>query len=256
MQQLTLKKEDIYHGSLILVAPNHPVRWVPQSCELSSVAVRKPKVLLKSQAAIPLNHLLSGLRSKRNIVAVSGFRTRAQQWDIWDTSLEKSGFAFTQKFVAVPGHSEHETGLAIDLAENKADIDFVCPDFPRTGIFKKFRQAAPHFGFVERYQAGKEAITGIGAEPWHWRYVGFPHSLIMAKKGMVLEEYLHFLKVASCWKRPYIIRTDRNVFELSYIPMENLREKKISIPKSVPYTISGTNEGGVVICLWRSCYAN
>lgn len=79
--------------------------------------------------------------------------------------------------------SEHQTGLAIDLAENKEQIDFICPHFPYTGICGEFRAAAPRFGFIERYVSGKEQITGIGAEPWHFRYVGYPHSVIMAEKN-------------------------------------------------------------------------
>ena len=53
---------------------------------------------------------------------------------------------------------------------------------------------APYRGFVERYLSGKENVTGIGAEPWHFRYVGYPHSVIMTRRGLVLEEYLQFLK--------------------------------------------------------------
>lgn len=91
---------------------------------------------------------------------------------------------------ALPACSEHETGLAIDLAANAQDIDFICPEFPRSGICQKFREAAPYYGFVERYAKEKEPVTGISGEPWHFRYVGTPHSEIMARKGMCLEEYV------------------------------------------------------------------
>ena len=123
------------------------------------------------------------------IVPVSGFRSRAEQQAIWDSSLAEHGRAFTETYVARPGCSEHETGLAIDLAENRPDIDFLCPQFPDEGVCRLFRLAAPEFGFVLRYPAGKEHITGIGHEPWHFRYVGRPHAGEMALYGLTLEEY-------------------------------------------------------------------
>ena len=83
-----------------------------------------------------------------------------------------------------------ETGLAIDLALNAPDIDFICPEFPRTGICRKFRELAPYYGFIERYQKAKEPITGISEEPWHFRYVGTPHSVVIAENGLSLEEYI------------------------------------------------------------------
>ena len=121
---------------------------------------------------------------------VSGWRSHREQQKIWDDTIAEKGELFTRKYVAVPGCSEHETGLAIDLAENAPEIDFICPEFPRTGICGKFRERAPHYGFIERYPKGKESVTGIGAEPWHFRYVGLPHSLIMTGLGLVLEEYV------------------------------------------------------------------
>ena len=126
---------------------------------------------------------LAKIHCRNEIVAVSGFRTQEEQEKIWNDTLAESGLDFTKKYVAVPRHSEHQTGLAIDLAENKEQIDFICPHFPYTGIWGKFRMTAPRFGFVERYVSGKEQITGIGAEPWHFRYVGYPHSVIMTDGG-------------------------------------------------------------------------
>ncbi len=113
-----------------------------------------------------------------------------EQTQIYEDSLRENGGEFTKKFVALPGCSEHQTGLAIDLGLCKEEIDFICPDFPYEGICQKFRQMAPDYGFVERYPAGKEKVTGIGHEPWHFRYVGRPHARIMTDRGLVLEEYL------------------------------------------------------------------
>lgn len=64
--------------------------------------------------------------------------------------LQENGTEFTAKFVAMPGHSEHQTGLAIDLGLRQPDIDFIRPAFPYEGICQKFRELAPAFGFIER----------------------------------------------------------------------------------------------------------
>lgn len=85
--------------------------------------------------------------------------------------------------MAFPDHSEHQTGLAIDLAEDRPDIDFIRPQFPYEGICRKFRERAAEFGFVERYKSEKQKITGIGAEPWHFRYVGRPMQRLWKRQG-------------------------------------------------------------------------
>lgn len=64
------------------------------------------------------------------------------------------------------------------------------PAFPYEGVCQMFRERAAEFGFVERYPAGKEPITGIAHEPWHFRYVSPPHARAMVRRGLVLEEYL------------------------------------------------------------------
>ena len=99
--------------------------------------------------------------------------------------------------------------------------------------------------------AGKEEITGIGAEPWHFRYVGYPHSVIMAERNMVLEEYIEFLHTTTEWGKPYIFRDNEAWAEISCISLENGGKETLEVPKEALYQISGTNEGGVVVTLWR-----
>lgn len=149
-----------------------------------------PEILMEETAARALRALLRELGAEGQIVPVSGYRTMEEQTQIYEDSLRENGGEFTKKFVALPGCSEHQTGLAIDLGLCKDEIDFICPDFPYEGICQKFRLMAQDYGFVERYPAGKEAVTGIGHEPWHFRYVGRPHARIMTDRGLVLEEYL------------------------------------------------------------------
>ncbi len=174
---------------LILVNRENPLRRFPDADMLESVLEEYPDVLMEHRAARALRALLEAIGNRGEIIPVSGFRTQAEQQKIWDDTLLERGEEFTRKFVAYPGCSEHQTGLAIDLGANLPEIDFICPEFPDTGIFGKFREKAADFGFIERYPKGKEAVTGIGAEPWHFRYVGVPHAAVMKAGGLVLEEY-------------------------------------------------------------------
>lgn len=253
MAQVMLREEDVYRGALILVTPSFPLRRFQEASGLRSVFGRSG-ILLKKQAAEALGALLTDIRCTDEITAVSGYRTREKQEEIWEGSLAEHGEEFTRKFVAVPGHSEHQTGYAVDLAENAQEIDFICPEFPRTGIFRRFRERMADFGFIERYAAGKESITGIGAEPWHFRYVGYPHSVLMNKNGIAMEEYIGFLRENTEWGHPYTFRDQENQIEVSYIRVEDTDPLALDIPDGYLYGSSGTNEGGVVVSLWRERY--
>ena len=84
--------------------------------------------------------------------------------------------------VAVPGTSEHQLGLALDLiAEYDGDS---------TATWNWLRENCQRYGFILRYPAEKEAITGISYEPWHFRYVGTAAATEIMERGLCLEEYL------------------------------------------------------------------
>ena len=170
--------------ALMLVNQQHPVSLSPRSLVLVG-----GQVLLEQCAATALNQLMEELDGWQYITAVSGWRSQEEQCEIYLQSLLENGEEFTNKFVARPGHSEHQTGLAIDLGLKQPDIDFLRPNFPYEGICQTFRELAADYGFIERYPAGKEAITGIAHEPWHFRYVGVPHAKIMVDHNWTLEEY-------------------------------------------------------------------
>ena len=176
-------------NSLILVNSQHTYSQDTKQ-DLISVHDDHPDILLEREAVCALSRIMEPLGGWEFIVPVSGWRSLEEQLEIYAKSLQENGPEFTAKFVAIPGHSEHQTGLAIDLGLRQPDIDFIRPAFPYEGICQKFRELAPAFGFIERYPAGKEHITGIAHEPWHFRYVGTPHSEIMTFKGLTLEEYL------------------------------------------------------------------
>ena len=175
---------------LILVNRQHALPEDEAVPALVPVLPQYPGILLEAEAARQLNRLMDGLDGWRNILPVSDWRSMEEQTALYYQSLQENGREFTEKYVAFPGCSEHQTGLAIDLGLAGPDVDFIRPAFPDEGICRLFRQRMADYGFVERYPAGKEAVTGIAHEPWHFRYVGIFHARRMARRGLTLEEYL------------------------------------------------------------------
>lgn len=90
--------------------------------------------------------------------------------------------------VAIPGTSEHQVGLALDIEPPDEDND-------EAGLYAWLAENAYRFGFVLRYPADKTAITAIQYEPWHFRYVGLEAAREMHERRVCLEEYLGILDV-------------------------------------------------------------
>lgn len=234
----------IHNGLLILVNAEHPIQHMERPA--LAPAVPGSDILLDTRAAAMLSGLISRIGAAGEIVPVSGWRSEAEQREIWDGSMSESGEEFTRKYVALPGCSEHQTGLAIDLALRADNIDFIRPEFPYDGVCGRFRALAADYGFVERYQSGKEGVTGIAAEPWHFRYVGRPHARIMCEMGLCLEEYVEYLRAYPYPERLLEVRGE--VYEVE-VGFAGARDALV-LPDA-PYQVSGNNVDGYIYTLWR-----
>lgn len=127
------------------------------------------------------------------IEADSTYRSVARQQEIWDEFLAEKGEEYTKKYVAVPGTSEHHTGLAIDIKLNKNGTIVYDNDemTAERDIFSRIHAKLAKYGFILRYPEGKEDITGYGAEVWHFRYIDDPEiAQEIMDKGITFEEYL------------------------------------------------------------------
>ena len=204
-------------------------------------------VCLAGCAAYALSALMEELDGWRQIAAVSGWRSMREQQCIWEDSLAENGQVFTETYVALPGHSEHQTGLAIDLGRKQEVIDFIRPEFPYDGICGTFRQRAADYGFIERYPEGKEDITGIGHEPWHFRYVGVPHAGVMASLGLTLEEYISFLCRFPYGTQAYTVRDGGRDYHISYQEVPPRGETWLEVEEGTACMISGNNVNGCII---------
>ena len=122
----------------------------------------------------------------------SVYRSVKRQQEIWDEFIEKYGEEYTISHVAVPGHSEHHTGLAIDicLVVNGTVIDDNDEMIAQREIFAKIHEKLADYGFILRYPEGKKYITGYDYEPWHLRFVLIDNAKAIKNQDVTLEEFL------------------------------------------------------------------
>ncbi|WP_163655061.1 D,D-carboxypeptidase/D,D-dipeptidase VanXY [Listeria sp. PSOL-1] len=178
---------------LQLVNRNHPLLENNEPKHLVLTPYADKDIYLHPQLAQEFKRLITDLRLEDKIMILDGYRTQKEQERLWDYSIEKNGRTYTEEFVAYPGCSEHQTGLAIDIGLRGEKHDFIAPNFNDGEVVEKFLTHMKDYGFILRYPKNKKEITGIGYEPWHFRYVGIPHSQMITDQQWTLEEYIQFL---------------------------------------------------------------
>lgn len=182
---------DPYSGYGQLVNRSYPI---PNAASYKPTDLKKVaygNVQLRAEAADAMNRMVADFKKaypKYNLYAQSGYRTHSQQVYLYDRQIGRQGGNKYKAgtISAVPGTSEHELGLAVDLTING--------DLPQSfGSTTQGKWLAAHcmeYGYILRYPADKEKIVGIIYEPWHFRYVGKDIADDMKIKGVTtLEEY-------------------------------------------------------------------
>lgn len=150
----------------------------------------KQKIYMVKVAADNFEKMVDEAKKDRiNIVPVSAYRFYKYQEDVFNQSIRDTGFENTKKYVATPGESEHQTGLAIDVGTLGA-MDLT-ESFEKTDAYKWLINNMENYEFILRYPRRKEGITGYNYEPWHLRYVGVKFSKYIDKEKLTLEEYIN-----------------------------------------------------------------
>lgn len=136
----------------------------------------------------PLMEMLKAAKAEGlGPIVVSGYRTQEKQRRLYEDKIKeyrKQGYSKeearrkAEQWVALPGTSEHQLGLAVDI--NGAVYD----------IYPWLQENSYKYGFIFRYPEEKESITGISEEVWHYRYVGVKAAKEIYQRGICLEEYL------------------------------------------------------------------
>ncbi|MGG1252406.1 D-alanyl-D-alanine carboxypeptidase family protein [Brevibacillus agri] len=171
-----------------------PENYTPTDLVFPNVPYLLPKKSekrkLRKEAAAALEALFAAAKADGvSLAGVSAYRSHTYQKALFNRYVQKDGVEKARTYSAVPGTSEHETGLAIDVS----GIDGKCAAtscFADTKEAKWLAEHAQEYGFIIRYPEGKEAITGYMYEPWHLRYVGTEIAKEIKAQGITLEEYL------------------------------------------------------------------
>lgn len=178
---------------LVLINKQHPI---PENYELDLVTI---KGNMQCDKRI-LNELLAMLQAAKadgvNLVIRSPYRDMDRQEYLFDRKITKymsNGMSYMEAYktasqaVTVPGASEHQIGLAIDItSDDYASLD---EEFGKTAAGKWLAEHGCEYGFILRYPEGKEYITSIEYEPWHFRYVGVEAATVIMENGITLEEF-------------------------------------------------------------------
>ena len=136
-----------------------------------------------------------------DLVICSPYRDYNRQTVLFDRKIDyymERGYSYLEAYkiasitVTVPGASEHQIGLALDIvSDTYTSLD---TGFGKTDAGIWLKEHGYEYGFILRYPLGKEYITGIQYEPWHYRYVGKKSATAIMKQGITLEEFLEDLE--------------------------------------------------------------
>ncbi len=185
---------------LCLVDRTHsiPATYVPPDLvTLPQGPTVGPAVLMRREAGEALLKLLSGAQAQGiYLEAISGYRSYELQQETLAQEIKQYGDAKAHSEVADPGHSEHQLGVAVDVAAARDTT--LEQSFGDTPEGRWLAANAPAYGFVISYPQGKEAVTGYVYEPWHVRYVGLPLAQQITASGQTLTEYLPAHRLADC----------------------------------------------------------
>ena len=247
-----LGEDAIYTGGLVLVNNWTFFRFpAGQEADLlcvldnktSSYFVKDSTVNLLPEALDALNQMMDDFMAQggsKSVNVVAGHRTEAFQQHLFDQSAERNGLEHAEKYVAKPGGSEHHTGLVVDFSIIHSDGS--SEEYDGSGEYAWINENCQNYGYIVRYEAGKEDLTGIWDEPWHFRYIGVPHATEAAAKGLCLEEYTDYLKQFPFDGEHLTIQCSAGTYEVWYA-----QGSQIYLPDSGEYTVSGNNVDGVVV---------
>lgn len=142
---------------------------------------------VRKQAADSLNRLVAAATAANiGLGMLSSYRSYNTQISTYNGYVAKDGKTAADTYSARPGHSEHQSGWAVDLGNGVCNLE-IC--FGDTAAGKWLAAHAHEYGFIVRYPAGKEAITGYQYEPWHIRYVGPELAGELYRLGQTMEEF-------------------------------------------------------------------
>lgn len=182
-------------NAVLLVNKENPL---PDDYEVELVKLQDGTNRAAKEAYEPLQNMLkAGIKEGLTFEICSSYRDVDRQRELFEEDVDaliRQGYSYTEAYNEVaketmpPGCSEHSTGLAFDIVAYDYQMLDAKQAFTDESIW--LREHCAEYGFILRYPEGKEDITGISYESWHFRYVGVEAAEYIMENGITLEEYL------------------------------------------------------------------
>lgn len=287
---------ELYRGDLVLVNGQNPYNFTvnaekdAKATDLYNIWKPYPNYCYKLTGTkvktLPflgnyLNTFFDAFLSEtgeNDYLVTSCYRTYEIQEETLADMIEKYGSeAEALRYTAKPGYSEHHTGLVMDVYVFTDDqVTYKLGEAKMPDLYNWIYTNAAKYGFIQRYKAAKESITGYAEESWHFRYVGTPHAEIIEENGFCLEEYIDFLRgytYPNCLSyeakngKNYLIYYEPVKTETVVIPevrdedgnvitpastTEKMSDKTtVHLPHNASYLLSGNNVDGFIVTVTR-----
>ncbi len=178
---------------IVLINKQHPI---PEDYEVSLGTINGSMRCDERIISPLLEMMRAASKDGANLIICSPYRDMDRQTMLFTNKVDRymnGGMSYMEAYnlasqaVTVPGSSEHQIGLAIDIiCDGYSSLD---EGFADTKAGKWLAENSYKYGFILRYPLGKEDITSIEFEPWHFRYVGVDAATVMYENGMCLEEF-------------------------------------------------------------------
>lgn len=238
---------DTQHGDLVLVNNTHVYTFPGSDEHLKEIynvwATHKPNYVyelsglsayMDADAAYAMDAMLTDFAAatgKTNVLVRYAYRDYKEQ----------------EKFEIAAGYSDHHTGLGVQLGYTQDGRTYALSS---DETYAWISQNCHKYGFIVRYPADKTDLTGVADYTEYFRYVGVAHATYMVEKGLCMEEYIEAVKGYTHDKPLKINGADGNYYEVYYVAVDG--SATVKHPTNYAYTVSGTNDGGVVVTVDRS----
>jgi len=223
--------ENIGKGSLALINS----KYAPESfyTGLCSIEPDEEKYILNNPQTLISENVLPHLKDMINDYNAA---TEKNNIVIYNTT-EECGELYSQSY------PENVSGYSFDIAVNSSYGEIIEYDGLDTEGWISLN--CHNYGFITRFPENKEDITGNEYSPYHFRYVGIPHAMIMNENNMCLEEYTEYLKEYS-FENPLVYTVDNTEYFI-YYSKATIPSTTLYVPENSEYEISGNNYDGYIV---------
>ncbi len=244
--QITLNADAVGTGNLIVINAAHAYTFSEDDSQLQyvyeqrndSYGVSDLEVQLEAETLSQLNAMMADFESETgysSLQVFSGYRTKEDK----DSRYENGTSTFQG------GYSDYHSGRTLNLKINFGDGTSDYYDAEKYPDYSWIAEHAAEYGFVVRYPAEKESITGEESRTYTFRYVGVPHAMYMTEHDLCLEEYVDLLQSFTV-EDPLVITAEDTEYKVFYVPADGEDSVDVTIA-SENYTVSGDNMDGFIV---------